>query len=113
MSVAARMVRIDLPDDARYLADGTRVAITGTIVHESKNLAKVTDKYADIVAYLEIETPQAVSFSDDRAGDDWWVIDAMVLVPAPLWDKVRESFRLIEEAIIDDPEWELRQELER
>lgn len=104
-------VRIKLPVEARWITPDTSVAITGLIVHEpnGRNPADLYDETEAIDAYLEIDVPRAVRFGKERRGADWWVIDAMTLVPADLWAKVCELFRLIE----NDPGWESWKELER
>ncbi len=106
-----RFVRIPLPHVGRWIAPDTRVAITGLIVHEpnGKNPDDLYDEASAIDAYLEIELPCAMQFEPERRGSDWWVVDAMALVPSDLWAKVCELFAFIE----NDPGWESWKELER
>lgn len=104
-----KTITIPLPPSAKYVKDGTRVAISGTLYHSEEK----DDCDLPKSCWLEINRPSDRMWKDTSPiPDDWWVIDAMVTVPRALWEQITGMFAVVDE-ISQSPDWDIWKDPER
>lgn len=107
--MSSKTVSIPLPPSARYIADGTRVAVSGTLCHSEER----DDCGMPKSAWLEINRPTDSYWKvSSLIPDDWWVLDAMVTVPRCLWEQITSVFATVDE-VSQSEDWDVWKDPER